>query len=386
MAEKKNTNYNDDDYIHYLYKITNNLNGKYYIGIHSLRKDSGKEPTNDGYWGSGTEIRKAIKEEGRNNFTKEILKTFSTRQELSDEEKRVVNIDEVRNPNCYNCIVGGEDELQSNFGWVICRLKNTIDKIVKISREEYYNNKDLYIPTGHLNYYVNGPKLNTNSNYHYECRQKLDENDKLFSRRKDFVNKNTLEIKTYIGHDEPEDLYNTWFPIYFYDKINNKFISKDYFAELYKNTTNLENLSRKIKISRHNLKIIRDYYNLDKKKENNKGFTGKTYVNKDGNYLVVNNSELDKYISLGYELGKRSKIIDKSVLLPFYIEGKNIKTLSKKFKIKPDRVKSELGLTNTDKSEWFHKNSIKKSIHPTINNELKQKFIENGWIPGKKNY
>ena len=81
--DKQQSNYKDEDYIHYLYKITNKVNGKYYIGIHSFPKDKGLTPLNDGYWGSGVLIKRAIKEEGRENFKKEILKTFSTREEAS---------------------------------------------------------------------------------------------------------------------------------------------------------------------------------------------------------------------------------------------------------------------------------------------------------------
>ena len=34
-----NKSYNESDYIHYVYKITNLTNNKYYIGVHSLLKD-----------------------------------------------------------------------------------------------------------------------------------------------------------------------------------------------------------------------------------------------------------------------------------------------------------------------------------------------------------
>lgn len=33
-----NKSFNDFDYIHYVYKITNLINNKYYIGVHSLLK------------------------------------------------------------------------------------------------------------------------------------------------------------------------------------------------------------------------------------------------------------------------------------------------------------------------------------------------------------
>lgn len=38
----------------YIYKITNNINGKYYIGQH------GTEDLNDGYMGSGVKLQRAI--------------------------------------------------------------------------------------------------------------------------------------------------------------------------------------------------------------------------------------------------------------------------------------------------------------------------------------
>ena len=43
----------DHLYIHYFYKITNNINGKFYYGIHSILKEDPKsnDLVNDGYWG-----------------------------------------------------------------------------------------------------------------------------------------------------------------------------------------------------------------------------------------------------------------------------------------------------------------------------------------------
>lgn len=53
----------------YIYKITNNINGKIYIGKHIDKSETGF----DDYMGSGIKIIMAQKKYGKENFTKEIL-------------------------------------------------------------------------------------------------------------------------------------------------------------------------------------------------------------------------------------------------------------------------------------------------------------------------
>lgn len=81
-----------------VYKITNNINGKYYIGVHRTNNP------NDSYYGSGTTITKAIKKHGKENFSKEILHIFENKAEAYLMESKLVDPND---PNSYNEKEGG---------------------------------------------------------------------------------------------------------------------------------------------------------------------------------------------------------------------------------------------------------------------------------------
>ena len=109
----------------YFYKITNNINGCFYYGIHSTND------LDDGYMGSGKRLKKAYKKYGVENFTKEILKYFDTLKELSDYEAEIVNEEMINNPCCYNMSLGGY--YMSNES--LYKLKNKI-KIIEHQKGE----------------------------------------------------------------------------------------------------------------------------------------------------------------------------------------------------------------------------------------------------------
>ncbi len=83
-----------------IYKITNTSNNKFYIGAHKTSN------LDDGYMGSGSDIKKAIKRYGLENFTKEILHVFDSPDEMFNQEK--ILLEGVWNtPSCYNKMPGG---------------------------------------------------------------------------------------------------------------------------------------------------------------------------------------------------------------------------------------------------------------------------------------
>lgn len=383
----------DEDYIHYFYKITNLINGKYYYGIHSLPKSENKDPLNDGYWGSGTDITKDIKKLGKKNFKKEIIKTFSTRQEVSNMEKSIVTMEEVNKSECYNKIPGGDTYEESMLGKVVCRPKNNIEKVVILIREDYYDNKDKYILVGHKKYFLNGSKISKDARkrkkINYVKTQKKDESDTFFSRVRYFVNKDTLKVEKFIGHDEPNDLYNTWFPEYFLDKVNNKFITQEYFKELYNKFHNLEKIAKYLNRNRSKIK---DYYTskgLDLSSETKgrrgyvitSGFSGKCIVHNDSEQLVIDKKDLDKYMTKGYSRGKL-KIISKIDIIDYYTDGNNIRSCAKKFSTNISKIKEILGIDNSFEIRIYHKETNR--IRLFVNKEYHEKLLANGWIPGLK--
>ncbi len=128
-----------------VYKITNKINGKIYIGVHKT-KDK-----NDSYLGSGTLIKLAIKKYGINNFLKEIIYEASSEEEMFNKEYELVEIGK----HSYNLMEGGRGKGDGfyNGNATKTRLEMLKDEFIKedwskrISRglkEKYKNNSDFY--------------------------------------------------------------------------------------------------------------------------------------------------------------------------------------------------------------------------------------------------
>lgn len=84
-----------------VYKITNNINNKIYVGVHKTTN------VYDEYYGSGVAIKRAIEKYGKENFTKETLYIYDNEQEMYQKEKEIVNEDFINDRNTYNMTTGG---------------------------------------------------------------------------------------------------------------------------------------------------------------------------------------------------------------------------------------------------------------------------------------
>lgn len=93
----------------FIYKTVNQLNGHYYIGK-TIKAESVE------YFGSGNIIRRALKKNGKQNFTREILERCSSLEELAKREKYFIELyDATNDPLSYNIASGGNGGHTGNY-------------------------------------------------------------------------------------------------------------------------------------------------------------------------------------------------------------------------------------------------------------------------------
>lgn len=125
--------------IYYIvYRTTNTLNGKIYIGAHKSINEY------DDYLGSGTLLKKAINKHGIDNFTRENLFYCVTEEEMFQIESILVDKEFVERKDTYNMIEGGLgwcgliDYCRSNmtglYGWTAEQRSNW-SKVTQANRD-----------------------------------------------------------------------------------------------------------------------------------------------------------------------------------------------------------------------------------------------------------
>lgn len=85
-----------------LYETTNLVNGKKYRGIHKTNN------LEDGYLGSGTALKLAVKKYGQENFSRDIIEFCETYDELLIKESIYVDEEWVKDKSNYNLKTGGQ--------------------------------------------------------------------------------------------------------------------------------------------------------------------------------------------------------------------------------------------------------------------------------------
>ena len=101
---------------HYIYKTTNILNDKFYIGMHST------DNLDDGYVGSGKRLWYSINKHGKENHICEILEHLPDRKALKSREAEIVNKNLLNDKLCMNLAIGG------GYGWDYLNQNSELQK------------------------------------------------------------------------------------------------------------------------------------------------------------------------------------------------------------------------------------------------------------------
>ena len=177
---------------HIIYKTTNIINGKFYIGMHST------ENLDDGYKGSGTILWHAIKKYGIENFVTEILFFLPSREMLKNKEEEIVNEDLIQDPLCMNIQKGG------GGGWYQLTSEEKIAQHLKASTAG---------GKGHSH------KMKTDPEYKAKFCQKVSENNRARKGKGMFKNEHTKgtcwitngEINKLVKIEKLEEFFLTGF-------------------------------------------------------------------------------------------------------------------------------------------------------------------------------
>ena len=122
----------EDNRYHFIYKITNKVNGKYYKGVHSTFN------LNDGYLGSGVALNEAKEKYGKENFDIEYIKFFKDRDSALLGEFEYITDDDIKSSNCYNLVHGGREFA---LGKCVAYDENGIIYFIDNKDERFINGK-----------------------------------------------------------------------------------------------------------------------------------------------------------------------------------------------------------------------------------------------------
>lgn len=174
-----------------VYKITNKVNGKIYVGVHKTLN------IDDGYFGSGLLLKRSIEKFGIENFEKEIIACFDNPDSMYTMESQIVNEQFIKRTDTYNLKLGGFggfDYINSTGANKYPRKhnKNVLSSLKKANgvfcslikdpeyKEEWTNN----IKKGLENYYLTNPGNWSGKTHKQETKEKQKETFKKIEHQK----------------------------------------------------------------------------------------------------------------------------------------------------------------------------------------------------------
>lgn len=295
-----------------IYKTTNLINNKIYIGLHET------EDPEDNYFGSGIFLKKAIKKYGSENFKKDVLFIFNSKEEMIKKEIEIVNEEFIKRKDTYNMSKGGfglstltnekrKDAVNkikkslSDLDLTI-RSKKRIESMIK-SDENIFKKIGEKSALTQIKSYKNGyinPNTNLNNVHIYNSNNEIEFTCKR-SELKSICNENNLPERVLI-----KSLQQKGTPLYFYQPPTKKEFKKfkGWYA-LYENEQRIE-INEYIKINSHKIRVFKET------KKTTCPFDSKNRGKRPcGNYKIFNDKN-----ELIHEFNENAKIKLKQLKLP----------------------------------------------------------------------
>ncbi len=303
----------------YIYKITNLINNKLYVGQSSKTINE-----SESYFGSGKIIRRSIEKYGIENFKKEILCKCDSKEELDVKEMYWIEKLNSMIPIGYNLTSGG--------GGVV-GYKHTDKAIIKISKssaelwtsQEY---RDKILPTRKTQWtderkLCQSKQMGGSQNYMYgrthseETKDKISEantgNTWSDERKLKYGQEHTGENNTFYGKTHTKETREKLSEIAknrFEDDVEREKIRKS--VNKYYETHTGPNLGKTFSnetIEKMKVSAQKRINNPSWKEKQSKARTGRIWINKEGLKKCINPSELEAYLKLEWNLGMQTKEI-----------------------------------------------------------------------------
>ena len=303
----------------YIYKITNLINSKLYVGQSSKNINE-----SESYYGSGKIIKRSIEKYGIENFKKEILCKCDSKEEL--DTKEIYWIEKLNSmiPIGYNLTNGG--------GGVV-GYKHTDEAIIKMSKAstEMWTSQDYLdkiLPTRNAHWtderkLSRSTRMSGSQNPMYgkkhseEAKLKVSEantgNTWSEERKLKYGQEHTGENNTFYGKThtkETREKLSEFAKNRFEDEAEREKIRKS--VTKYYEThpgTNLGKTFSNETIEKMKIATQKRNNNPVWKEKQSKARTGRVWINKEGIKKCINPSELETYLKLEWNLGMQNKEI-----------------------------------------------------------------------------
>jgi hypothetical protein len=225
-------------------------------------------------WVHGKRITDAIKKYGIENFEREILKFFDSRLEMFEYEHLKVDVNILKDPQCYNLIVGGRGSYDKSTTCLSSSVVVSEDggKTWKlVSTKEYHQNKEKYITysTNKVNVSVDNGKT-----WKQISKEEFNNNKEKYLT----PGKNKIAVKDKLGK------------IYYVDKTDERYLSGE-LVPIWCGKQHREEIKEKIR----NTMTPKDSKN------------SRIWVSKDGQFKYLRKELLEEYLNNGWVKGRIKK-------------------------------------------------------------------------------